>query len=166
MMPFKLRPWTPDDLESVYQNANNPNITRFMSDGFPNTPEKWKSFIEFAGTNSSILYRAIDIDGKAVGGIGISPNNDIHRKNAELGYWLGETYWGKGIITDAIREIIQLGFAKFDIDRIYARPFETNFASHRVMEKCGFTLEAKLGKAVIKDGELFDEWIYAIRRKN
>jgi [ribosomal protein S5]-alanine N-acetyltransferase len=164
-MEFKLRPWTIDDLESVTKNANNSNITNFMSDGFPNSIEKWKSFLEFAVIDESILYLAIEVNGQAVGGIGVSPKKDIMRNNAELGYWLSEDYWRQGIITSAIREIVKLAFAKFDINRIYATPFETNFASHKVLEKAGFTLEARFKKIVLKNGELLDELVYAIRRE-
>ena len=160
-----LRPWTINDLDSVTKNANNINITKFMSDGFPNNMDKWKSFIEFATKDKTILYLAIDINGQAVGGIGISLKQDIMKKNAELGYWLSEDYWGQGIITKAISEIVKLGFDTFDIDRIYATPFETNYTSHRVLEKTGFTLEARFEKTVIKNGELLDELVYAIRRK-
>lgn len=163
-MEFKLRPWTIDDLESVYKNANNINITKFMSDGFPDSIDKWRSFIEFASIDKSILYLAIEVEGQAVGGIGISPKTGIMRKNAELGYWLSEDYWGKEIITRAIKAIVKLAFDTFDINRIYATPFETNLASHRILEKTGFTLEARFKKVVIKNGELLDELVYAIRR--
>lgn len=164
-MDFKLRPWTINDLGSLFKNANNINITKFMSDGFPDTIEKWKLFIEFATKNKTILYLAIDIKGQAVGGIGVSLKQDIMRKNAELGYWLSEDYWGQGIITKAIREIVKLAFETFDINRIYATPFETNFASHRALEKSGFILEARFKKIVYKNGEFLDELVYAVRKE-
>ena len=78
---------------------------------------------------------AIDVNGEAVGGIGLHPQTDIHRKNAELGYWLAEPFWGKGIVSKAILEIIEFGFKTYDIDRIFARPFGTNAASQKVLEK-------------------------------
>lgn len=163
-MEFKLRPWAESDLESVTKHANSSNILKYMTDGFPNSIDKWKSFIEFATQDKSILYRAIEIKGQAVGGIGISPKKDVMRKNAELGYWLSEDYWGQGIMTSAIKEIVTIAFAKMEINRIYATPFETNYASHRILEKAGFFLEARFEKVVFKDGELLDELIYAIRR--
>jgi len=163
-MDFKLRPWRIDDLESVSRNADHPDITRFMSDGFPDRIDKWKSFLEFATNDTSILYLAIEINGRAAGGIGVSPKKDVMRKNAELGYWLAEKYWGQGIMTRAISEIVSLAFETFDINRIYATPFGTNFASHRILEKAGFKLEARFEKIVIKNGELLDEFVYAIRR--
>ncbi len=167
-MEFRLRPWTIVDLESLVKNANNIHIAKFMSDGFPSpyTSEKGKSFIEFATKDENSLYFAIDVKEQAVGGIGISLKTDIKRKNAELGYWLGEPYWGHGIITRAIDEIVEIAFNTYDITRIYATPFGTNFASHRVLEKSGFRLEARFEKSIFKNGEFLDELIYAIRRKN
>lgn len=163
-MDYKLRPWRKDDLESLYKHACNENITKFMTDGFPNTMDKCKNFLEFATNNDTVLYFAIEINGLAVGGIGVSPGSDIKRRNAELGYWLSEDYWGKGIMTKAIKEIIQTAFNRFDIDRIYAAPFESNTASHRILEKTGFKLEARFEKTIYKNGIYLDELIYAIRR--
>lgn len=163
-MDFKLRPWTVNDLESVTKNADNLTIARFMSDGFPDTIDKWRKFIDFAMRDNSILYLAIDINGLAVGGIGVSPQKDIMRNNAELGYWLSENYWGQGIMSKAVQEIVTLAFDRFDINRIFATPFETNIASHKVLEKVGFKLEARFEKIVTKNGELLDELVYAIRR--
>lgn len=165
-MQFQLRPWNPDDLESVWESANNSQIAQFMSDGFPDSKEKWEAFIHFATTNEDILYLAIEVDGKVIGSIGVSLQKDIKRKNAELGYWLAEPYWNKGIITKAIREIVTKAFQKFDIIRVFAAPFGTNTASHHVLEKVGFKLEARFEKTVYKNGEFLDELIYAIRRED
>jgi RimJ/RimL family protein N-acetyltransferase len=107
---------------------------------------------------------AIDINGEACGGIGIHPQDDIQCKNAELGYWLGEPFWGKGIITSAILQMVENGFNSFDINRIFARPFGSNLASQKVLEKTGFILEAKLEKTLFKNGIYEDELIYAIRK--
>lgn len=163
-MDFKLRPWTINDLDSVTKNANNVAVSKFMSDGFPDTINKWKTFIDFAMSDDSKLYLAIDIDGLAVGGIGVSPQKDIMKNNAELGYWLSESYWGQGVMYRAVQEIVILAFDRFDINRIFATPFETNIASHKVLEKAGFKLEARFEKIVTKNGELLDELVYAIRR--
>jgi RimJ/RimL family protein N-acetyltransferase len=164
--PFILRPWNVDDLESLVENANNPSIAKFMTDGFPHpySAEIGKAFIAFATKDDPVHIFAIDITGKAVGGIGIHPQQDIMRKNAELGYWLGEKYWGNGILTRAIPQMLDFAFKTYDINRVFARPFGTNFASQRVLEKTGFSLEAKLEKTVFKNGEYLDELIYAIRR--
>jgi len=164
-MEIKLRPWNIEDAESLVENANNFEIARFMSDAFPYpyTIEHAKNFIAFATKDEPIHIFAIEIDGQAVGGIGIHPQADIMKKNAELGYWLGEKYWGKGIISKAIREIIPWAFNTYDITRIYARPFGSNMASQKVLEKEGFVLEARIKENIFKNGAYLDELIYAVR---
>lgn len=165
-MNFTLRPWNINDLDSLVKNANNPNIAKFMTDGFPHpyTKEKGISFIEMATKDNPIHIFAIDVDGKAVGGIGIHPQQDIMKKNAELGYWLGEEYWSNGIVSNAIKQMINFAFITYDINRVFARPFGTNMASQKVLEKCGFKLEARFEKVILKNGEYLDELIYAIRK--
>jgi [ribosomal protein S5]-alanine N-acetyltransferase len=166
-MEFKLRPWELTDLDNLVYHANNSRIAQFMTDGFPNPylPENGKAFIEFANKGNPIHIFAIEVEGQAAGGIGIHPQIDIMRKNAELGYWLSEKYWGHGIITQAIAQMVKFGFGAFDISRIYARPFGTNLASQHVLEKNGFLLEAKIEKSIFKNGEYLDELIYAVRKK-
>lgn len=161
-----LRPWTMDDLDSLLLYGDNPKIARFMSDGFPHpyTLEKGIAFIENATKDSPLRIFAIDQGGVAVGGIGIHPQADIHRRNAELGYWLGEPFWGKGIITEAIIGIVDYAFKNFDIYRIFARPFSSNPASQKALIKSGFSLEAKFEKTIIKNDILLDEMIFAIRK--
>lgn len=165
-MNFKLRAWTLNDIDSLVENANNPDIAKFMRDRFPYpyTKEHAIEFIKMATADNPIHLFAIEVDGKAVGGIGVHPETDIMRKNAELGYWLGQNYWGKGIITNAIKEITTFAFNTYDITRLYAVPFGTNKASQRVLEKAGFKLEACIEKIIFKNGEFLDECIYAIRR--
>jgi RimJ/RimL family protein N-acetyltransferase len=132
---------------------------------FPYTEENGKTFIDFAAKDPVHVF-AIDVDGQSVGGIGIHPQDDIHKRNAELGYWLAEPFWGLGIISGAIKEMVNFAFETYDIDRVFARPFGTNSASQRVLEKNGFILEGKFEKVLIKNGELLDELVYAIRREN
>ncbi len=165
-MDFTLRAWTIDDLESLVKFANNKNIAKFMMDQFPYpyTIEKGKVFIEFASQTSPLRLLAIDVNGQAVGGIGIHPLADIERKNAELGYWLAEPFWGNGIMTKAVIQMVDYGFKNLDINRIFARPFGTNKASQRVIEKAGFILEARFEKTFFKNGEYDDELIYAVRK--
>ena len=103
-MLFELRPWKMSDIDNLVSYANNWNIAKNMTDkfAFPYTTENARAFIEFATKDNPIHIFAIDIDEQAIGGIGIHPQEDIHRKNAELGYWLAEPFWGKGIISKAI----------------------------------------------------------------
>ena len=165
-MDFKLRPWNINDLDSLVKYANNPNIAKYLTDGFPYpyTIENGKKFIESATSHDPVHIFAIDINGEAVGGIGIHPQTDIQKKNAELGYWLAEPFWGNGIMTEAIQQIVNFTFITFDINRIFARPFGNNPGSQKILEKNGFTLEAKFDKTLIKNGQLLDELVYAIRK--
>jgi len=165
-MDFNLRPWNKRDVESLIKYGNNPHITRFMSDGFSTlfTVEKATAFIELANSGNDKLYRTIEINGEASGGIGVMIQTDIYRKNAELGYWLAEPYWGNGIISRAIPLIVEKAFQTFDINRVYATPFATNNASQKVLEKAGFKLEACHEKKVFRDGEYIDELVYVLLR--
>jgi len=162
-MDIKLRKWAETDLESLVKYANNQNIAKWLTNGFPHpyTYEDGKAFLSMIANDNPAKVFAIELNGEAVGSIGIFPQTDIHEKNAEMGYWLAEKYWGKGIMTKAITEIINYGFQTFDIVRIFARPFSTNLNSQRVLEKAGFTFEARLKKALFKNGEFLDELIYA-----
>jgi len=165
---FKLRPWAKEDLNNLVKHANNWNIAKNLTDKFPfpYIESNGQAFIEFATKDDPIHIFAIDIEGQAVGGIGIHPQEDIYRKNAELGYWLAEPFWGQDIISRAIKQILKFAFETYDIDRIFARPFGTNIPSQRVLEKNEFMLEGKFEKTLIKGGILMDELIYAIRREN
>jgi [ribosomal protein S5]-alanine N-acetyltransferase len=165
-MEFKLRPWTPDDLDSLLRYADNFNIAQNMADMFPHpyTREKGIAFLEMATKNTPPNILAIEVEGEAAGGIGIHPQHDIYRKNAEMGYWLAEPYWGKGIISKAIPQMVAYGFENWDVTRIFARPFGTNIGSQKALEKAGFILEAKLEQTFYKNGKYLDELIYAVRR--
>jgi RimJ/RimL family protein N-acetyltransferase len=167
-MEFKIRTWKTSDLDSLVKYANNWNVAKNLTDKFPfpYTENDGRSFIEKAMKGSPLHIFAIDIGGQAVGGIGIHPQDDIHCKNAELGYWLAEPFWGHGIMTEAVKEMVEYAFSTFDIDRVFARPFGTNKASQRVLEKAGFVLEARFANALFKKGEYLDELIYAVRRNN
>ena len=160
-----LRKWNETDLNSLVKYANNSNIAKWLTNGFPHpyTQEDGKAYISMVTNDNPVKVFAIEVNGEAVGSIGIFPQSDIHEKNAEIGYWLAEEQWGKGIMTKAIQEIVEYGFQTFDIVRIFARPFSTNIKSQRILEKVGFELEARLKKALFKNGEFMDELIYAKR---
>ncbi len=165
-MQFKLRAWNIEDLNNLVKYANNYKIARNLSDKFPYpyTEEDGRSFINFASGESVNHIFAIELEGKACGGIGLHPQFDIQCKNAELGYWLGEPFWGKGIMSEAIKQVVRYGFANIEVDRIFARSFGTNIASQKLLEKTGFVLEAKFQKTLYKYGKYEDELIYAVRR--
>lgn len=165
-MEITLRPWHLDDVSDLVALANNKNIAQFMADVFPHpyTIENGKTFIAFATSNPNSKIFAIIVNNKPVGSIGLHLQTDILKKNAEIGYWIGEAYWGKGIITKAVPQMVDYGFKHLDIVRIFARIFGTNKASQKVMEKCGFILEGKYEKTIFKNNQFLDELIYAIRK--
>ena len=162
-MDIKLRKWNEADLDNLVKYANNQNVAKWLTNGFPHpyTYEAGKAYLSMIANDNPTKVFAIEVNGEAVGSIGIFPQTDIHEKNAEMGYWLAEEYWGKGIMTQAIREIVEYGFSTFEIVRIFARPFSTNLKSQRVLEKAGFELEARLKRALFKNGKFMDELIYA-----
>ncbi len=166
-MKFHLRPWEATDIDSLVRYANNFEIAKNLTNKFPHpyTEENGRAFIAFANAHTPHHVMAIVINGEAVGGIGVHPKDDIECKNAELGYWIGQPFWGKGVVTAAVKQMIAYGFDNFDINRIFARPFEHNRGSQRVLEKAGFVFEARLEKTLFKNGELLDELIYAVRRQ-
>jgi [ribosomal protein S5]-alanine N-acetyltransferase len=168
MMPIltsygKIRPWSSHDADALVKYANNRKIWLNLRDGFPHpyTLTKAHDFLEMASHQQPTTIFAIATQEEAIGGIGISPNHDVHRLTAEMGYWLGEPYWGKGIMTETIIKFTEYAFAQFDLVRIYAEPYAHNLSSCRVLEKAGFILEGRLRKSVIKDGQMIDQFMYA-----
>lgn len=165
-IPFTLRPWQITDAASLAKYANNASIAKNLTDAFPHPygMENALAFIKMASASDPVTIFAIEINGEACGGIGLHPQHDIHRMNAELGYWLAEPYWGHGIITQAILQIVDFGFKTLPVDRIFARPFGSNQGSQKALEKAGFVLEARLKNTLFKNGKYEDELIYAVRR--
>jgi RimJ/RimL family protein N-acetyltransferase len=157
-----LRDWKPEDAASLARHANSPRIAAMMRDGFPSpyTLEEAHSFIAAATGPGSHLYLAIEVDGEAVGGIGVRPLEDVYRRTAEIGYWLSESYRGRGIATDAVRALVPIAFRRFGIVRLQAGIFSNNSASMHVLEKTGFVREAVHAKAIWKDGHLLDEVVF------
>lgn len=166
-MEFHLRPWNSNDLKSLVKYANNKKIADNLTDKFPYpyTEEYGMAFIDYTKTHKPTIVFAIDIEGAAVGGVGVHPQTDISRKNAELGYWLAEPFWGNGITTEAVKQIVDYGFKELDINRIYARPFDSNIASKRILEKVGFVFEARFEKTLIKNNVFQDELFYSVRKE-
>jgi RimJ/RimL family protein N-acetyltransferase len=160
---FELREWNLSDATSLAENANNINIWNNVRDYFPYpySEEDGKQFIEMVSNKPKpAVDFAIVVDGKAVGGIGIVLQNDVERIGAEIGYWLGEKYWGKGIMTKAVGEMIEYAFLNFPLQKIYAPIFDFNIASQKVLQKAGFEREAILKQAAIKNGKVIDLHYY------
>lgn len=159
-----LRRWAPSDLESLLENANNPKISINMRDIFPYpyTVEDGEMWLKIASNEKLPCNFAIAVNNQAVGGIGLTLGEDIERISAEVGYWLGEKYWGKGITSSALKGIVEYGFNELGLERIFAKPLEQNITSRRVLEKNGFKLECIMEKSVIKEGEINNQALYAI----
>lgn len=162
---YVLREWDLADSASLAQYANNIHIFNNVRDYFPHpySEEDGIAFIKFVLSKPKPqIDFAIEVAGKAVGGIGIVPNEDVERITAEIGYWLGEPFWNKGIMTAVIKDITQYTFSNFPLTKLYAPVFEHNQASMRVLEKAGFIKEAILRKAAIKNSKVIDLHYYVL----
>ena len=158
-----LRPWATADEASLVQHANNRNIWLNVRDRFPHpyTANDAKLWIKIANRDTTMLNVAMEVDQQAVGGLGVVFKDDVYHRTAEIGYWLGETYWNRGLTSRAVASLSEYVFAHYDIVRLYAGIFEHNKASARVLEKAGYTFEARLRCSVTKGGQTQDELIYA-----
>lgn len=161
-----LRRWKKGDVKSLVFHANNRKVWINLRDSFPNpyTTRDAKEWIASASKLKPLTIFAITVDGLAVGGIGIHPRGDVERRCAEIGYWLGETHWGQGIATEALKAVSDYAFKNFDLCRLYAPVFAWNPASARVLKKAGYRLEGRLKKSIIKDDKTIDSWLYALVR--
>lgn len=161
-----LRPWQPSDIEALVRQANNRNIWRNLRDRFPHpyTRAAAEDWIRYSAENPQELSFAIEVAGEAVGGIGLILGQDVGHRSAEIGYWLSEQYWGRGIVTEAVRALTEHAFASFDLCRIWANVFAWNPGSMRVLEKAGFVREGLLRKAATKEGQTIDVVLYALVR--
>ncbi len=158
-----IRHWQTEDENALTEQANNIKIWRNIRDRFPHpyTRKDAALWIRIANADKTMLNLAVEYQGVVAGAIGIMFKKDVYRRTAEIGYWLGEPYWGKGIMTRAVVALTDYVFSHYDICRIYAGIFEYNQASARVLEKAGYHLEARLKKSVTKEGQTVDELVYA-----
>lgn len=158
-----LRSWRKEDAELLATLANNKKIADNMRDLFPN-PYTIEDAMKWITANKNKIPQttfAIEADGAFAGGCGIHPKEDIYRHSAEIGYWIAEPYWGKGIATEAIKQLIEKSITRFpDIIRLYAEVFEHNKPSMRVLEKNGFYLESIRKKAVVKNNVIMNDYVW------
>lgn len=161
-----LRRWRTGDEESLVRHANNYKIWRNVRDRFPHpyTLEDARMWIDYSQREDPQTGFAIVVEGKAVGGIGVIPQTDIYRRSAEIGYWLGEEFWGRGIMTEAVKAVTDWAFENFEICRIYAGVLEWNPGSMKVLEKAGYRFEARLRMAATKEDTTMDDFIYSVVR--
>jgi RimJ/RimL family protein N-acetyltransferase len=163
-----IRSWRPEDVPSLVRHANNRRVWRNLRDRFPHpyTASDADDWIRHAARAAPQTHFAIAVDGEAVGGIGLDLQTDVFRRSAEIGIWLGEAYWGRGLGTEAVRAMTDFAFRTFDLCRVYAGVFEWNPASMRMLEKAGYSREGCLRKSVTKDGHTIDQMLYAIVRES
>jgi RimJ/RimL family protein N-acetyltransferase len=161
-----LRPFRDGDQASIVRNANNRKIWINLRDRFPHpyTSADADAWVRQVAGQDPPTQCAIEVGGEAVGGIGITLQDDVHRRSAEIGYWLGEPFWGRGIMSEAVPAFTAYAFATFDLCRIYATVFEWNPSSGRILEKAGYKLEGRLRKSVTKNGRTIDQLLYACVR--
>src|SRR5215510_13312315 len=154
-----VRDWKWQDRDSLVRHANNHDVWMNLRDRFPYpyTKEDAKRWLDCVVGLTPVTNFAIAVNGEAVGGIGYSIQGDVCYRSAEIGYWLGEEYWGRGIATEALVAVTEYAFASHDLCRLYAHVFEWNLASARVLEKAGYALEGRLIKSVTKDGKTIDQ---------
>jgi len=163
---FQLRRLREGDETSLAQHADNRKISRYLQDRFPfpYTEQDALEFITYTQQSERESVFTIVVDGEAAGAVGLIVEEDVYRCSAELGYWLGEEHWGKGIMPRAVEKVVVHAFEALGLHRVYARVYANNKPSQRVMQKVGFEQEAILRKAAIKEGKIQDVYLYAMIR--
>ena len=163
---WQIRSFLPDDAAGLARYGNNRAVWRNLWDKHPypyriSDAEEW---IKNASQQEPETIFAIASTTEAIGCIGLLPQSDVGRLSAEVGYWLGEPFWGKGVATESLRALTEYAFTELGLVRLYATVMEWNPASARVLEKAGYEYEGRMRKSAIKDGEIIDQWLYAIVR--
>ena len=159
-----VRRWRLGDVASLVRHANNINIARHLRDRFPQpyTIDDAKGFVAYASDETiTATNLAIEVGGEAAGAVGFIVGTDVERFSAEVGYWLGEPYWGRGIATEALSLVTAYAFDRLNLLRMFAVPFADNPASARVLEKAGYEREAHLRASAVKYGQPRDQLLYA-----
>ncbi len=159
---IQIRPWKKEDAQQLASIANNKKIWQNVRDHFPHpyTNKNALDWIAHTQQQKPILNMAITVDGEIAGSIGILLKEDVYRKSLEIGYFVGEDYWGKGIATVAVSLLLDYITKHFDVVRIYAEVFEHNRASMKILEKNGFHLEGIREKSVIKNNVLMNDQVW------
>lgn len=162
-----VRSWDWRDRDAIVRHANNRNVWINLRDRFPHpyTMSDARRWLESVIGFKPETNFAIAVGGEAVGGIGFTVQHDVARRSAEIGYWLGEAFWGRGIATEALIAVTDYALCNYDVCRLYAHVFDWNRASARVLEKAGYSFEGRMKKSVTKDGQTIDQLMYAIVRE-
>jgi ribosomal-protein-alanine N-acetyltransferase len=160
---LKVRSWRKDDLQALLRHANNAKIAANLRDQFPHpyTRRDGIDFLDFARSQEPECAFAIEFGDEAVGGVGFLVGRDIARMSAEMGYWLSEDFWGRGIATRAVTAMSEWAFDHYKLTRVFAMAFAHNAASIRVLEKSGFIREGVMRRSAIKNGAIVDQVLFA-----
>lgn len=163
----RLRPFRDGDQASIARYANNREVWINLRDRFPHpyTRADADAWVQQVAGQDPPRQCGVEVEGEVVGGIGLTLQEDVHRRSAEIGYWLGEPFWGRGIMSEAVPAFTAYGFATFDVCRVYATVFEWNRVSARILQKAGYVLEGRLRKSVTKDGRTIDQFLFACVRE-
>lgn len=161
---IRLRPFREDDAPVLARLFNNKKIWNNIRDYIPHPylEQDAREFIGFCKKEDPQTTFGVEYDRELVGAVGLVPQTDVYRISAEIGYWLGEPFWGNGIMTEAVRQMVDYGFKHLNLIRIYSGVFDFNKGSQRVLEKAGFKRECVFEKALIKNGQICDEYRYAL----
>ena len=161
-----VRSWRWQDRDSIVRHANNRNVWINLRDLFPhpytlNDARRWLDSVVGAEPETNF---AIAVADQAVGGIGFTLQHDVEYRSAEIGYWVSEEYWGRGLATESLKVVTDYAFENFELCRLFAHVFEWNPRSARVLEKAGYQFEGRMKKSVTKDGKTIDQLMYALVR--
>ena len=162
-----VRSWDWRDRDAMVRHANNRNVWINLRDRFPHpyTDADARRWLDSVVGQKPETNFAIAVADEAVGGIGFTLQHDVERRSAEIGYWLGQEFWGRGIATEALIAVTDYAFSNYDVCRLFAHVFDWNGPSARVLEKAGYVFEGRLRRSVIKDGKTIDQLAYAIIRE-
>lgn len=160
---IELRGFIEQDATSIAENGNNPNVSRFLREAFPYpyTIEDARWWVSEGCSFDNCRNFAVVYDGQCIGGAGLNFQENENQYSCELGYWLGETHWGKGIATMVVDQLKHIAFTEYDLRRLYAPVAGKNTASMKVLEKNGFVLEGIFKNHLYLRGHFYDEYIYA-----
>ena len=161
-----VRSFRESDAAELARHANNRKVSMQLSDGFPypyaiEDAHKWIALSQSRVPETNF---AITVNDLPVGSISVKPQDTVERCSAEVGYWIGESHWGRGIATVAVSGITRFAFEAYDLERLFAVVNVSNPASSRVLEKVGYQLEGRMRRSAIKDGIVRDQFLYAIIR--
>ena len=160
---FRIRSYHPEDGVDLVRYANNPNVAANLRERFPHpyTHEAAGEWLDAALHQDPETNFVIATAEELIGTIGLRLGDDVYRHSAEIGYWLGEPFWGRGIASRAVSTLVDWGFDNFSLLRIFAHVFGENPGSMRVLEKAGFECEAVMRRAIVKNGRVMDQKLYA-----